>query len=81
MPDLGGLGRTLILIGGVIVAVGVLLAWASKLPGSGAGLGWLGKLPGDIYIKRDNFTFYFPLATSVVISVVVSLLLYLLSRR
>lgn len=81
MPDLGGLGRVLILIGGVIAVVGVLLAVLSKLPGLGEGLGWLGKLPGDIYIKRDNFTFYFPLATSVLISVVVSLLFYLLSRR
>lgn len=81
MPDLGGLGRFLILIGGVIVVVGVLLAVASKLPGLGAGLGWLGKLPGDIYIKRDNFTFYFPLATSILISVVLSLVFYLLSRR
>ncbi len=81
MPDLGGLGRILILIGGSIVVVGLLLALASKLPGLDDGLGWLGKLPGDIYIKRDNFTFYFPLATSVLISVVVSLLFYLLSRR
>lgn len=81
MPDLGGLGRILILIGGSIVVVGLLLALASKLPGLGDGLGWLGKLPGDIYIKRDNFTFYFPLATSVLISLVVSLLFYLLSRR
>lgn len=81
MPDLGGLGRILVLIGGVILVVGLLLALLSKLPGLGDGLGWLGKLPGDIYIKRDNFTFYFPLATSVLISVVVSVLFYLLSRR
>ena len=81
MPDLGALGRVLIFIGGAIAVVGVLLAVASKLPGLGDGLGWLGKLPGDIYIKRDNFTFYFPLATSILISVVVSLLFYLLSRR
>ena len=77
MPDLGGVGRVLVLIGGSILVVGLLLALLSKLPG----LGELGKLPGDIYIKRDNFSFYFPLATSVLISVVVSLLLYLLSRR
>lgn len=81
MPDLGGLGRFLILIGGVIAVLGMLLAVMSKVPGMGDGLGWLGKLPGDIYIKRDNFTFYFPLATSLVISVVLSLLFYLLSRR
>ncbi len=81
MPDLGGLGRFLILIGGTIAVVGVLLAVLSKVPGLGDGLGWLGKLPGDLFIKRDNVTFYFPLATSVLISVVLSLLFYLLSRR
>lgn len=81
MPDLGGLGRLLILIGGAIAVIGLLLAVASRFPGLGEGLGWLGRLPGDIYIKRDNFTFYFPLATSIVISVVLSLLVYLLSRR
>ncbi len=81
MPELGGLARVLILIGGVIAVIGVLLAVLSKVPGLGDGLGWLGKLPGDIYIKRDNVTFYFPIATSVLISVVVSLLFYLLTRR
>ena len=81
MPDLGGLGRFLILIGGVIAVLGAILAVMSKVPGMGDGFGWLGKLPGDIYIKRDNFTFYFPLATSLIISVVLSLLFYLLSRR
>lgn len=81
MPDLGGFARLLILIGGAIAVVGVLLALLSRLPGLGDGFGWLGRLPGDIFIKRDNFTFYFPLATSVLISVIVSLLFYLLSRR
>ena len=56
------LGKTLILLGGVLVVVGVLLTLGGKLP-------WLGRLPGDIIIQRDNFTFYFPLATSILLSV------------
>ena len=70
---MGDLGRVLILFGIVLVVVGALVTLAGKLP-------WLGKLPGDIYYKSDHVTFYFPLATCVVISVVVSLLFYLFRR-
>jgi Protein of unknown function (DUF2905) len=42
---------------------------------------WLGRLPGDIHIERGNFSFYFPLATSLVLSVVLTLLLYIVGRR
>ena len=51
--------------------------FAGRLPG----LGSIGKLPGDILIKRDNFTFYFPLTTSILFSVVLSLLAWLLFRK
>lgn len=57
--------------------VGAILWLAGRLPG----LGPLGRLPGDIIIKRDNFTFYFPLATSVLVSIVLSLLAWLIFRR
>jgi len=67
------LGKTLILLGGVLVVVGVLLTLGGKLP-------WLGRLPGDFVIQRDKFTFYFPLATSILLSVVLSLL-FMLFRR
>ena len=67
------LGKTLILLGGVLVVVGALLILGGKLP-------WLGRLPGDIVIQRDNFTFYFPLATSILLGVVLSLL-FMLFRR
>jgi hypothetical protein len=66
-------GRLLILFGVVLIAVGALLRLAGNLP-------WVGKLPGDIYYKGDHVTFYFPLATCVVISVVLSLLFYLFRR-
>ncbi|WP_456395803.1 DUF2905 domain-containing protein, partial [Desulfurobacterium sp.] len=57
--------------------VGVLLILISKVPG---GLP-IGRLPGDIYIKRDNFVFYFPITTSILLSIVFSLVLYLFSRH
>jgi hypothetical protein len=67
------IGKTLILIGGVLIFIGALLTLGGKLP-------WLGRLPGDIVIHRDNFTFYFPIVTSIVISVVLSLL-FMFFRR
>ena len=62
----------LVLFGVVMVVLGVLLIFFEKLP-----LG-LGKLPGDIVVKRDNFTFYFPIATSILLSVLLTLILNLL---
>ena len=70
---MGDFGRLLILFGVALIAVGALLTFAGKIP-------WLGKLPGDIYYKGDHVTFYFPLATCVVISVVLSVLFYLFRR-
>jgi thiosulfate reductase cytochrome b subunit len=67
------MGKLLILIGLVIVAAGLLFLLSDKVP-------WLGKLPGDITIKRDNFTFHFPLATCILISVIVSLILWFLRK-
>lgn len=67
------IGKTLILLGGLLVVIGVLLTFGGKLP-------WLGRLPGDIVIERDHFTFYFPIMTSIMISVILSLL-FLFFRR
>jgi len=67
------LGKTLIVIGLVVAAIGVVLTLAGRIP-------WLGRLPGDIYIKRENFTFYFPLATSIIISIILTLVLWLFRR-
>jgi membrane protein implicated in regulation of membrane protease activity len=71
MPDLG---RTLVVIGLVVVAIGLVIMLAGRVP-------WLGRLPGDIHVQRENWSFYFPLTTSILVSVVLSLLLYLFGRR
>lgn len=81
MPEFSGLGKMIILMGIGIVAIGLAISLIGKLPSEGNALGWLGKLPGDFFIKRDNFTFYFPLSTSIIISIVGSLLMYLFMRR
>ena len=70
---MGDLGRTLMLLGGVLVVLGALLSFTGRLP-------WVGRLPGDISIERENFRFYFPLATSIVISIILSLLVWLFRR-
>ncbi len=70
---MGGLGRVLILVGLLLVVLGVIFTLGAKIP-------WLGQLPGDITFKRGNLTVYFPLATSLLISVVLTLVLYLFKR-
>ena len=75
-------GKLLIVFGGVLILVGVLLAWGGKLPARLAPpAAGLGRLPGDIIIRRENFTLYFPLATSLLLSVILSLVFWLLGRR
>jgi hypothetical protein len=70
---MAGLGKMLIYFGLLLVVVGLILSFAGKLP-------WLGHLPGDISIERERFSFYFPLATGILISVVLSLVLYFFRR-
>ena len=79
MTEWGGFGKLLIGLGVAAALVGGLLLLADRIPGVSHLLSWMGKLPGDIFIKRDNFSFFFPLATSIVLSVVLSLVFYLLS--
>jgi len=70
MPDFG---KSLIVIGLVITVLGLLIFLAGNIP-------WLGRLPGDFHIKRQNFSFYFPLATSILLSLILSLILWLLRK-
>jgi Protein of unknown function (DUF2905) len=66
------MSRTLIIVGLAIAAVGFVWPWVTRLG--------LGRLPGDIYIQRDNFTFYAPITTGILISLVLSLILWLWPR-
>ena len=67
-------GKTLIIIGLVIAIVGILLVMGGKIP-------WIGRLPGDLTIKGEKFTFYFPIATSILISVVLSLVFWFIGQK
>lgn len=67
------LGKMLIIFGAIMVLVGVVLLAAPKIP-------WLGKLPGDITYQGKGFTFYFPLATCILLSLVLSLIFYLFRK-
>lgn len=73
MENFGNIGKSIIIIGFVIVAIGALILLAGKVP-------FIGKLPGDIYIKKKNFSFYFPLATSILLSILISLALYIIRK-
>jgi hypothetical protein len=68
------LGRTLIVIGLGIALVGLVLVFAGRVP-------WLGRLPGDISIQRGHWTFYAPLGTSILLSIALTLILWLFGRR
>jgi hypothetical protein len=78
MPEWGSLGKVFIGVGLCIVIVGLLLVIADRVPGVGNLLGWFGKLPGDISIRRGHFSFSFPLATSLLLSIILSLVFYLI---
>ena len=63
------LGKLLIFAGIVMLVLGVLFYWNDRVP-------WLGKLPGDILVKKKNFTFYFPMVTCLVVSLILTLLFF-----
>lgn len=79
MTEWGGLGKILIGIGVLIAGLGILLVLIDRIPGIGGFFGWFGKLPGDVSVRRDNFSFYFPLGTSLLLSLILSLVFYLLT--
>lgn len=77
MAEWGSLGKVLIGVGLCVALIGLLLLIADRVPGVGNLLGWFGRLPGDISIRRENFSFSFPLATSLLLSIILSLIFYL----
>jgi heme/copper-type cytochrome/quinol oxidase subunit 2 len=68
------IGKSIIFIGIVIIIIGVILLFSDRLPFN------LGKLPGDISYKKENFSFYFPITTSIIVSIVLSLLFYIFAK-
>lgn len=72
-PDLQPFGKLLIIIGLIIVAVGAIMLFTDKIP-------FIGRLPGDIYIKKENYTVYIPIASSILLSIILSLIAYLLRK-
>ncbi len=70
---MSGLGKMLVIFGLLLVVVGLGLMFADRIP-------YIGRLPGDIYVKRERFTFYFPLTTSIIASIILTLLFYLFRK-
>lgn len=71
---MGGLGRTLIILGVVLLVAGLLISFVGRFTS-------LGRLPGDIVVRRSNFTFYFPIVTSILLSVILTLVMWFFQRR
>jgi len=74
--DFSGLGKMLLLMGLIVAGIGLLFIMGGKGP-----FAWLGRFPGDFYFKSKNFSFYFPLATSLLISVILTLILWFMNRK
>jgi uncharacterized protein HemY len=66
-------GKILIFSGFLLILIGLVFSFVGKIP-------YLGKLPGDIYIKRENFTFYFPITTCILVSIILSVIFYIISK-
>ncbi len=73
MAGFEGIGKILIIVGVIVVVLGLLLAFGGRIP-------FIGKLPGDILVERDGFTFYFPVVTFLILSVVLTLIINLIFR-
>ncbi len=71
---INSIGKLLIFIGIILILFGGVFVLAQKFP-------WIGRLPGDICVKRENFSFYFPITTCILISIIISFILIFLGRR
>jgi hypothetical protein len=74
--ELSGLGKILLIVGLILAGFGVLFMLSGKGP-----LSWIGRLPGDFFFRGEKFSFYFPLATGLLISIVLTLILWFINRR
>jgi len=67
------MGKMLIMMGAVLMLLGLMMTLGNKIP-------WIGRLPGDIIIKRDHFSFYFPLTSCIIVSIILTILFYLFRK-
>ncbi|SOH03272.1 hypothetical protein KSMBR1_0761 [Candidatus Kuenenia stuttgartiensis] len=74
MGEFGSFGKVLIITGIILIIAGALFLFVNKIP-------FLGRLPGDIAVQKKNFSFYFPLTTCIIISIVLSIIMWLLGRK
>ncbi len=74
MGEFGSFGKVLIITGIILIIAGALFLFVNKIP-------FLGRLPGDIAVQNKNFSFYFPLTTCIIISIILSLIMWLLGRK
>jgi len=74
LPDFTNFGKLLIILGIVISAIGILLVFSGKIP-------WIGKLPGDFFWRGKNVSFYFPVTTSILLSILLTVILWFINRR
>ncbi len=72
-PEFQQIGKLLVFAGIFILVLGIVFLFGDKIP-------FIGRLPGDIIIKKKNFTFYFPIVTSILLSLIVSLIFYLIKK-
>jgi hypothetical protein len=71
---MGDIGKSIIFIGIVLIVIGIFMTVAGKIPGGG-------KLPGDIFIKKENFSFYFPVTTCILLSILLSAIMYFFNKK
>jgi len=74
MTGLSSVAKMIILVGIFITAIGIVFLFFDKIP-------YLGKLPGDIYFQKKNFSLYFPITTCIILSILLSIILYFLTKR
>ncbi len=74
MSEISIFGRVIVVMGGIFLLLGIILCFADKIP-------WFGKLPGDFMISKKDVSFYFPIATSLLISIIITLFLWLWYRK
>jgi len=67
------MGKMLIMMGAVLMLLGLMMTLGKKIP-------WIGRLPGDIIIKKDHFSFYFPLTSCIIVSIILTILFYLFRK-